>query len=115
MNGDWFSQVRAHAVTAVGVAFGLTKTRGRGLSPCPACSAGKRHPSRGDQRGAVGVRGDELGWRCHECDTSGDAVTLAALVVTGTANPFPQRWPEVQQACASSRVSKAESPLGGRP
>lgn len=109
MNGDWFSELRAHAVTAVGVAFGLTKTHGRGLSPCPACGAGMRHPRRGDKRGAVGVRSDELGWRCHECNASGDAVTLAALVATGSANPNVQRWSEVRAACAQRGLCSGDS------
>jgi hypothetical protein len=49
-----------------------------GLTPCPSCSQSTRHRKTRDRRGAVGVRSDNMGWRCHQCDAHGDAVTLAS-------------------------------------
>lgn len=57
---------------------------GWSIGPCPACDADRRHPSRKDRRGAIGVGSKHPeGWRCHECDASGDAIDLVAYVLEG--------------------------------
>lgn len=53
------------------------------IRPCPACGSERRHPKRRDKRGAIGVRPDGRGWRCHECELGGDVVDLVALVLGG--------------------------------
>jgi hypothetical protein len=51
---------------------------------CPACGAERRHSSRHDRRGAVGVARDRpLGWRCHACQASGDAVDFVSFALCG--------------------------------
>lgn len=97
---EWIAQVKVQGVRRVALAFGVEETRGRGLTPCPACSAAKRHPSRRDRRGAVGVRRDGLGWRCFECEETGDAITLASWCVLGKRRPIGQEWGELRRACA---------------
>jgi len=55
-----------------------------------------------DGRGPVGVTPDGRGWRCWVCKAGGDGVTLAALVIEGSARPEPSGWARVQarlQAC----------------
>src|SRR4051812_9485699 len=111
---DWLAQARALGVSTVAAAFGLTSTRGRGLSPCPSCNATTRHPKRGDKRGAVGVRLDDLGWECFECGTTGDAVTLAALLATQGREPQREDWPDVRRVCAELGLCDAD-PSDGRP
>jgi len=105
---DWLAQVRALGVPTVAVAFGLTSTGGRGLSPCPSCGATTRHPSRGDRRGAVGVRPDGTGWRCFQCEAGGDAVTLAALLATHGRNPQREHWSAIRRACVEAGLCDAD-------
>lgn len=63
----------------------VQKSRGAdsGSCACPACGAQKRHTKTGDKRGAVGIRRDGLGWRCFQCDASGDALDLVAYALAG--------------------------------
>src|SRR5689334_6155599 len=95
---DRFLEVRSVGVLAVARAFNVD-VNGRSFA-CPACGAEKRHPSRGDHRGAVGARPDDKGWRCHQCDAHGDAVTLAAWLATGKADLTGEAGVEVLRACA---------------
>lgn len=99
---DWLAEVHAQGVARVASAFGYELARrGRSLSmPCPACGQVTRHRKSKDKRGAVEVVGEGLGWRCWQCDATGDAVRLAALVVTGRAVPVRERWADVRRACA---------------
>lgn len=69
--------VRGVNVYGVARAVGIAQI-GRALSPCPFCNAAKRHPSRADRRGAIGVRADARGWQCFGCDTTGDGLDLCA-------------------------------------
>ena len=111
----WIAEVKAHGPASVGQAFGLDlleRPSPGSLSPCPACGAEKRHPRRHDRRGAVGLtRGDGAGWRCFECEASGDALDLAALAsvgrVPGKGDPA---WREVLAACSSRGL--CEGPRG---
>jgi hypothetical protein len=56
---------------------------GGSLYQCPACGAERRHAARRDRRGAVGISANGRGWRCFECDASGDAITLVAYSRSG--------------------------------
>lgn len=66
------------------------------LSPCPGCGAEQR--GTGDKRGPIGLRRDYKGWVCHRCKASGDALSLAALRITGHTHPSKERWQEVRSA-----------------
>lgn len=71
------------SVLAVAQQLGLAVGRqgsAHWLSPCPKCGVERRHNSRADRRGAVGIRPDDMGWRCFSCDASGNAKTLAWLL-----------------------------------
>lgn len=116
----WIEEVRDRGPVEVGQAFGLEHgDRGPGfLQPCPSCGAAKRHPSRRDRRGAVGLTPDGGGWRCHECDAHGDAVALAAWLsvgkVPGAGDPA---WREVRRSCAAHGLCDPDprDPLHGAP
>lgn len=112
----WIEDVNACGPADVGQAFGLTfrerPTPGN-LSPCPACTSEKRHPSRHDRRGAIGLTRDGGGWRCFECDAHGDAVTLAAWI---TAGRIPTKgdpaWRDVRAACAREGLCSSDPRSG---
>jgi hypothetical protein len=95
-------EVKAHQPAGVGQAWGLEyDERHHALAPCPACGAGRRHPKRHDRRGAIGLTGNDQGWRCHECGAGGDALDLAAWLSIGCvpAKGAPG-WREVLAACS---------------
>ncbi len=98
---DWIATVRKAGVVVVGRALGLHwKREGverNGLTPCPVCDAKDRTTEHHEdkKRGPIGLRRDETGWTCHVCGAVGDAVGLAAAVVTGETKPPSSRWPEV--------------------
>ena len=97
MGPSWMDTVKAEGVLAAAMRLGLRyipNPRPGSLFPCPACGAEKRGSD--DKRGPVGLRRDHRGWVCHRCKVSGDALTLAALVITGTAKPDKHRWEEVR-------------------
>ena len=77
----WIDDLNKHSVWGVASKLSLKKTRGNGLTPCPACGQETRGST--DKRGPVGVRTDAKGWRCFCCDKSGDAADLVAYVVEG--------------------------------
>lgn len=81
------AEIRNSGVAAIAPALGLSPTdmHARAWTPCPACGAETRGSR--DPRGPVGVTADGLGWRCLRCRAGGDAVSLAALVTTGTTSP----------------------------
>ena len=85
---EWLERMQGVHVLSVAAALGLRCAPARGASGgsifgCPGCAAERRHASRGDRRGALGVRHDGTGFRCMECDISGDAIDLVALVLRG--------------------------------
>jgi hypothetical protein len=95
---DWFSEVKDAGVVTTAKRLGLTvieRPAPGSLSPCPNCGAERRSSS--DRRGPIGLRRDGKGWVCHRCKTSGDALTLAALSLTGSSRPHKDRWREVKE------------------
>lgn len=114
---DWFAQVKAWPVADVAARFGLEAKRiGADVSfPCPACGKVRRHTKGADKRLAAKVVANGAGWWCEPCDTTGDAVTLAALVVAGKANPSKDKWPEVRRACADRGLCDAAGDGGPAP
>lgn len=85
-----FAEIRTAGIRRVAVALGLT-VRPTGLShgfgPCPSCKSELRHRKSNDRRPACGMRPDDRGWLCFQCNTSGDAATLASLVLLGARKP----------------------------
>lgn len=80
----WLADMRRANVLAVAAALGCKTTPprnsdGGAIYGCPQCGADRRHTKSGDRRGAIGVRRDGAGWRCFQCDQSGDAVDAVAL------------------------------------
>lgn len=102
--GGWPAAVNDGGVEAAARALGLSVVRGHGrhlaLAPCPACRAATRGSH--DQAGPVGITADGAGWRCFRCDARGDATSLVAWLVTGSASPARERWAEVRRACAAA-------------
>lgn len=85
---SFLEPIRSASVLAVAAALGLKVRRGGPSSggafgPCLACGAERRHTKTGDRRLACGVRSDGLGYRCFQCDVSGDAAALVAWSVGG--------------------------------
>ena len=84
---EWVDRMRARDVPDVARALGLDYAPPKGSSggsfPCPACNAAKRHTKSGDKRGAAGVRRAGDGWRCFQCDVSGDVLDLVSWVEAG--------------------------------
>jgi hypothetical protein len=77
---ELIAAMRKTSVLVAAVALGLKTQAPRNASGgsilgCPACNADRRHPSRRDRRGAIGVRHDGRGWQCFECEATGDAST----------------------------------------
>ena len=110
---NWIATLRARGPADVGRAFGLVHgERGPGfLEPCPACGADKRHPSRKDKRGAVGLTRDGGGWKCHQCEEGGDAVTLAAWLAAGRVpgKGDARGWSDVRQVCAERGLCEPDA------
>lgn len=93
----WIQEVKDRGVRQVASALGLEAVGHNGLGPCPACGA----QTRGDRRGALGVRPDDAGWACFRCNAKGDAITLASWCVCGEPRPNKARLRDVRQRCAA--------------
>jgi len=70
----WIEAARGVPVEQVVATLGLRGRRGH-FAPCPACGR--------TDKDACGY-GHGKGWRCFRCDASGDALDLAARVLTGS-------------------------------
>jgi hypothetical protein len=83
---SWIEAALALGVAQVAELLGLEPGRPIGDRPtfaCPSCWAPTRHTKTKDKRGAVGLTSDLGGWRCFQCDLSGDAVDLVAAKLAG--------------------------------
>ena len=100
---------RARGLGVLGVArqLGLRTTPARGshggTSSCPGCGRERRNNSTpGERRGAIGIRPEGTGWRCHPCGRSGDALDLVCYALGGarfrdlstTSRDEVRRWLE---------------------
>ena len=70
---SWIDEAR-RPVLDVAAALGVPADARKGMA-CPSC--GEEHRDR--KRGAVGLRQDGAGWRCHKCGATGDGIDLAAF------------------------------------
>jgi len=108
----WADEVKARGVASVATALGLEVRRGGpgSLTPCPACQAPQRGST--DRRGPVGLTRDGLGWRCHRCQASGNAVDLAALVSRGTVPSTSDKagWRDVATFCEAHGFCTPSTP-----
>jgi hypothetical protein len=102
----WFEEVHERGVRETAAALGLqvAPPPKRAFGPCPACRAERR--SRSDPRWPAEVTSNGDGWKCYACQKTGDAVTLAALVITD--QPKPRDWTEVRAACAEAGLCEPE-------
>jgi len=101
---EWIERMRDMPVLEVAAELGHQTKSARGsdggqVFGCPSCSADKRHTKNGDRRGAVGLERNGRGWRCHQCDASGDALHFVAYARHG------QRFSELAD---SSKVDVRE-------
>lgn len=84
----WIQRMQRAHVLDVASALGLQTMPARGASGgsvigCPSCGAERRHASRRDRRGALGVRHDGTGFQCMECQITGDGIDLVAYATRG--------------------------------
>ncbi len=70
---SWIDEAR-RPVLDVAAALGVPADSRRGMA-CPTCGAERRDR----KRGAVGLRQDGAGWRCHKCGATGDGIDLVAF------------------------------------
>lgn len=99
MRSSWVNTIKEAGLLSVAQRLGLRfipNPAPGSLSPCPGCGAEQRGSA--DKRGPIGLRRDHKGWVCHRCKASGDALSLAALRVTGNTHPTKERWQEVRSA-----------------
>jgi hypothetical protein len=99
----WVEGMRNRSVLDVASALGLKIDKRRhALSPCPACGEERRHTKSGDPRGAVGFRTDGRGWKCFQCEATGDALELVARRIGGgrLRDLGETRKTEVREWCA---------------
>ncbi|MFN7973008.1 MAG: hypothetical protein U0166_11770 [Acidobacteriota bacterium] len=109
---SWFQQVHDAGVRTVARELEL-RAVGSAIAPCPRCMATVR--SKHDGRGPVGVTPDGRGWRCWICKASGDGVTLAALVIEGSAKPEPDGWARVEARLQQLGICSDDRPALRRP
>jgi 5S rRNA maturation endonuclease (ribonuclease M5) len=81
MSSEWIKEIQSHGVRKTANMLGLKEKRNQSLTPCPACGATQR--SKSDRRGPLGMRNDDVGWRCWACSVTGDVPDLAARVIAG--------------------------------
>lgn len=96
----WIEAARSVGVLDVAKALGHdARKSGSAWSVygCPVCDADTRHTKSGDKRGALLVTSDGFGWRCIQCDASGDAVGLASRNLTGDELKGNARAAEVRE------------------
>lgn len=84
---EWIDRMRGVDVGTVAGALGYAcKASGSSItvSPCPACKAERRRERKGEKRGPVSFRkSNPAGWKCHVCETTGDALHFVALALCG--------------------------------
>jgi hypothetical protein len=90
-----FAKIREAGVVETALHLGLDVV-GRAIGRCPACGADRRSGS--DQRPPIVITHGGAGWWCVPCNVKGDALTLAALAITGDAHPGREGWWTVMQA-----------------
>lgn len=88
MTPRWLETMREKRSIDAALALGLREVSKAAsawcIGPCPACGADRRHKRSGDRRGAIGInKSKPRGWKCWQCETSGDALDLVAFQLGG--------------------------------
>lgn len=78
----WLKKVESISVSGIAKNLGLTPKRGNSFGPCPSCGAEERGST--DKRGPIGLRRDELGWKCHRCGIGGSGADLVCYTISGS-------------------------------
>lgn len=78
----WIRAAETIAVSEVAQRLGLKSLRGNSWGPCPNCHAVERGSK--DKRGTIGLRTDNVGWKCHRCDAGGSGIDLVSFQVGGS-------------------------------
>lgn len=112
-DSSWVNRAKAAGLIPIAERMGFKILRGGSISPCPSCRAEFRSSRGHDKRGPVGLTPDGQGWRCHRCGAGGDAIALAAFVITGTDKPA--EWGPVWEALDRSSVAPAQTAPAPRP
>lgn len=97
MRRNLFEEIRGAGVAVVAKQLGLTVLdypNPGSITPCPGCHAEKRGSD--DRRGPIGLTREGIGWACHRCRASGDALSLAAVAITGNHRPNSEGWREIR-------------------
>ncbi len=111
MHSNLFTDVRHAGVTCIAKQFGLTVLDfpiPGSITPCPGCQAEQR--GTGDRRGPIGVTREGLGFLCHRCKASGDALSLAALILTGNTKPTKEGWQLIRQKFLGAELPQYIAP-----
>lgn len=86
--GSWLDKARGTSVVAVAQALGrsacVRRTSTGGEVTCPACGAERRHEKRRDRRLSAHLAHGGRGWRCLQCEATGDAIDYVAYHIGGT-------------------------------
>ena len=77
----WLRRVESVAVSETAKSLGLNQGRSGSFSPCPRCQSEARGST--DKRGPIGLRRDDLGWKCHRCGAGGSGIDLVSYVFCG--------------------------------
>lgn len=77
----WLKKVESISVSGIAKSLGMTPGRSGSFGPCPSCGAEQRGST--DKRGPIGLRRDDLGWKCHKCDIGGSGVDLVCYSISG--------------------------------
>lgn len=84
---EWIERMRPVGVVTVARQLGAKVTEQASawaIGPCPACGEERRHRKSKDKRGAVSApKRSPSGWRCNQCEATGDTLHFVALSLTG--------------------------------
>ena len=88
VTAEWLERMRSVQVSLVAAELGRPVAPARGSSGgavygCPSCNSDRRHTKSRDKRGSVGLVQSGMGWRCFQCDASGDALDFVAYAMRG--------------------------------
>ncbi len=86
MTSGWLADAARTPVREAAARRGIEVRHAPSADHCrgPCCGAERRHPSRRDRRGAVGIpHSRPTTWHCHACGASGDAVDFIAYDLCG--------------------------------
>lgn len=85
---NYLDRAKDLPIPAIAERLGLeTVQRGTSIAfgPCPECGSETRHANRRDKRLACGMKQPFVGFKCHECGLTGDAISLVCAAIGGNA------------------------------